>query len=195
MKKLLIATKEPGKVREIKKLLVGLPLKILSLKDIKLPKNFSIIEDGHTFAQNAIKKAKAYGNFSQLLTLADDSGLCVDALSGQPGIKSARYCQGSPQARIKKLLSALAPVPFQKRTAQFVCVLALYNPKTGKVKIKRGECCGLIIKTLKGKRGFGYDPVFYLPNLKKTFSQISIKEKNRLSHRAKAIKKIRRYLM
>lgn len=186
-----MATTKQGKIKEIKKLLGKLPLKILTLKDITLPKNFCVAEDGKTFKENAVKKAKAYGNFSKILTLADDSGLCVDALSGKPGVKSARYHRGNDQARIKKLLFNLKNIPLKKRTARFVCVAALYNPQNGRMKTERGECAGLILNSSQGRKGFGYDPVFYLPCLKKTFAQISIAQKNKYSHRALAIKKLK----
>lgn len=195
MKKLLIATTRKDKTKEIKEILHLLPLQILTLNDIKIPKNFSIKENGKTFEENAIKKAKAYGNFSKILTLADDSGLCVDALSGKPGIKSARYTIGNDKNRIRKLLSNLKKIPPKKRTAHFISVVALYNPKDGKIKIERGECHGKILTTPRGTKGFGYDPIFYLPKLGRTLAQISRTMKNKHSHRGKAIRKIKSYLI
>lgn len=193
--KLLIATRNPGKLKEFQQILKSLDFKLLSLDQIKtLPQDFDIPETGQTFKANAILKAKAYGEKTQLMTVADDSGLMVDYLNGQPGVHSSRFAQGDHQAAMQKILKSLTSLPQSKRTAKFVSVLALYNPQTKKITLFTGESHGWIASKPQGQTGFGYDPIFFSKDLNKTYGQATNQEKNQVSHRAQALKKLKRYL-
>jgi XTP/dITP diphosphohydrolase len=191
--KLLLATNNQAKLREYSSLLDGIPYRIVSPKDIGIKQEIN--ETGKTFEENALLKAKAYASLSNLTTLADDSGLEVDALNGEPGVRSARYAgEGAPQAKlIDYLLQKLSGIPWEERDARFKCVIAIASPD-GEMITCHGECQGIITFEPKGKEGFGYDPVFYLPKLDKTMAELTMKEKNKVSHRGKAAKEARRYL-
>jgi XTP/dITP diphosphohydrolase len=193
MIKLLVATNNPGKVREYQALLKGLPLTLTypAREDIDI----EVEETGSTFAQNACLKATAYARTSGLLTLADDSGLEVDALAGEPGTRSARYAgQGaSDEDRYRLLLSKLERVPWQQRTARFRCVIAVARPQ-GEVHTAQGTCEGVIAFEPRGEHGFGYDPVFYMPAHGQTMAELEPEVKNRISHRARAAEGARRIL-
>jgi len=191
-KEILIATTNLGKVREIEPM-----LKDLGFLEIKTLKDFSPIpppeEKGSTFLENALEKASYYAKHFNILTLADDSGLEVEALSGAPGIHSSRFAgdKSTDEENIKKLLKLLEGVPFERRTARFVCVIVVYHP-SGEWISAEGEWQGYIAEEPRGTQGFGYDPVFLVPeyNLQKTAAELSKEEKNRISHRAKAIRAI-----
>ena len=188
---LLVGTTNPGKSAEVEAALGRLPLNIRSLKALGTwPK---IIEDGETFEENALKKARTLSEYSGYLTLADDSGLEVDALNGAPGIYSARYSgdEGNDARNNEKLLYQLRGVPEEKRGARFVCVLALCAPKVGGLNelTVRDSCEGRIAFTPKGDHGFGYDPIFFYPPFGKTFGEIDRATKETVSHRGKALKK------
>jgi len=190
--KLLVATTNPGKFAEVKDFLRQLPLEVLSLSDLATwPK---IIEDGATFKENALKKARSLAEYSGYLTLADDSGLEVDALNGAPGIYSARYCgeEGNDKKNNEKLMHELREISEEKRTGRFVCALALCAPKSHGMKewTVRDSCEGRISFELKGENGFGYDPLFFYPSLGKTFGEIDRAIKATVSHRGKALKKL-----
>jgi XTP/dITP diphosphohydrolase len=190
--KLLVATTNPGKFAEVKDFLRQLPLEVLSLSDLATwPK---IIEDGATFEENALKKARTLAEYSGYLTLADDSGLEVDALNGAPGIYSARYCgeEGNDKKNNEKLMHELREIPEEKRTGRFVCALALCAPKSHGMKewTVRDSCEGRIAFALKGENGFGYDPIFFYPPLGKTFGEIDRAIKATVSHRGKALKRL-----
>ncbi len=192
MIKLLVATTNPGKFAEVKDFLRQLPLEVLSLSDLATsPK---IIEDGATFEENALKKARSLAEYSGYLTLADDSGLEVDALNGAPGIYSARYCgeEGNDKKNNEKLMHELREISEEKRTGRFVCALALCAPKSHGMKewTVRDSCEGRISFELKGENGFGYDPLFFYPSLGKTFGEIDRAIKATVSHRGKALKKL-----
>ena len=192
MIKLLVATTNPGKFAEVKDFLRQLPLEVLSLSDLATwPK---IIEDGATFEENALKKARSLAEYSGYLTLADDSGLEVDALNGAPGIYSARYCgeEGNDKKNNEKLMHELREISEEKRTGRFVCALALCAPKSHGMKewTVRDYCEGRISFELKGENGFGYDPLFFYPSLGKTFGEIDRAIKATVSHRGKALKKL-----
>ena len=191
--RLLIATNNQGKFREYSRLLQGIPFEIVSPRDIGIEPD--VEETGETFEQNAVLKAKACALLSNILTMADDSGLEVDALGGEPGVHSARYAgEGATQAElISYLLEKLQGTPMEKRGARFVCVIAIATP-AGEVNAFRGECHGIITVEPRGRGGFGYDPVFYLPEMRKTMSEISIEDKNSISHRGKAALGARKYL-
>lgn len=193
--KLLIATRNPGKLKEFQQILKPLDFKLLSLDQIKtLPQDFDIPETGKTFKANAILKAKAYGEKTQLMTVADDSGLMIDYLNGQPGVHSSRFAQGDHQAAMQKILKSLTSLPQSKRTAKFVSVLALYNPQTKKITLFTGESHGWIASKPQGQTGFGYDPIFFSKDLNKTYGQATNQEKNQVSHRAQALKKLKVFL-
>ena len=192
-KKLLIATKNQGKVREYRELLADLPFEVVSLADVGL--DAEVEETGATFEENAILKARTYARLSGLLTWADDSGLAVDALDGWPGVHSARVAgpNASDADRIALLLQRLEGVPPEQRTAAFHCVVAIATPD-GRVWTTDGMCSGVIIDEPTGRGGFGYDPVFFVPALGKTFAQLSSEEKNAISHRGMAARKAKALL-
>lgn len=186
---ILIATGNQGKIREYGHLLADLPVTLLSPADVGLS-DFDVVEDGATFEDNARIKARAYAEASGKLTLADDSGLCVDALKGAPGVHSARY--GGPglddTGRRHKLLAAMENVPDEKRTAHFECVIALFVPDTESCIRTYGQCPGRITRTdSDGDEGFGYDAIFMPDGYDKTFAQLPKAVKNDLSHRGKAV--------
>ena len=183
--RLLIATNNVGKVREYAELLAGSGFDLFRLADVGLDNE--VEETGATFTENASLKARAYGLASGLLTLADDSGLEVDALGGAPGVHSARYAgPGATDAdRIRKLLAALDGVPWEKRTANFRCIIALSWPD-GHLETFEGRCDGVIAFEPKGTNGFGFDPVFYMPEYNCTMAELPMDIKNRISHRGRA---------
>ena len=189
---LLVATTNPGKLAEIEAILKHLRINILSLASLPSPPQ--IVEDGATFEENALKKARTLAKYSGCLTLADDSGLVVDALNGAPGVYSARYGgeEGNDAKNIEKLLYELREYPEEKRSARFVCVLALCAPKSHGIKewTVRESCEGRIAFAPQGHNGFGYDPLFFYPPLGKTFGEIDRDAKSTVSHRGKALKKL-----
>jgi len=189
----IVATRNRGKTREIREALKGLGVRIRSLSDFSnVPE---IEENGKTFVDNALKKARYYTKYFGKVTLADDSGLEVDLLKGLPGIYSARYAgeKASSQENNEKLLREMEGVPISKRGARFKCVIAVVSPD-GREILAEGVCRGRIGFGEKGRRGFGYDPLFVLPNYGKTMAQLSLKEKNKISHRGKALRKIRKMI-
>ena len=191
---LLVATGNPGKMREVSHILKGLPFRVLSLQDLGM--SMTVEETGATFADNAILKASAYCASAGILTMADDSGLVVDALDGRPGVLSARYGgEGltDPQ-RVELLLRELEDVPWEKRTARFRCVIALAWPD-GQVETVEGVVEGVIQYEPEGCNGFGYDPIFHLPERDCTTAQLSTSEKNLISHRGQAVRKAAELLM
>jgi XTP/dITP diphosphohydrolase len=181
---LLVATRNPGKVREYRYLLAPLGAKLHFPFDFDI--QIEVHEDGSTYIENARQKALAYAHALGLLTLADDSGLEVDALNGAPGIHSARYAPGGDADRVDALLAQLHAVPIEERTARFRCVLVVCAP-TGELYSAEGICEGLIAHEPAGQGGFGYDPVFYLPSYGCTMAQLPEEEKNHISHRARAV--------
>ncbi|MGC9332897.1 MAG: RdgB/HAM1 family non-canonical purine NTP pyrophosphatase [Anaerolineae bacterium] len=189
MDRLLVATNNPGKLREYKDLLEGLPRTVEITFPAQEGINLEVEEVGETFAENARIKAMAYAQASGLLTLADDSGLEVDALDGAPGVRSARYAgPGASDAdRYRKLLAELAGIPTGKRSARFRCVVALALPE-GTVHTAEGTCEGKIGFAARGEHGFGYDPVFIVDGYGgKTLAELEPEVKNRISHRARAL--------
>ncbi len=188
MRKLLVATHNQGKVREYRALLAGLPLEVTYLAAEGIAAEAA--ETGATFAENAISKARFYADLSGLWTWADDSGLAVDALGGGPGVFSARYAgpDASDADRYRKLLDALAAVPWAERRARFCCTVALARPAAegGLVETADGACEGVIAFGPAGEHGFGYDPVFYVPAYGMTMAQLAAEVKNAISHRAVA---------
>ena len=213
MKKIIFATKNTGKVREFAQMMDKYEVEVLSLSDINYEDE--IIENGLTFEENALIKARAIFSKYKTTVIADDSGLSIDALNGAPGVYSARYASlankedfaneesftieesltnkameaCSDEANMDKVLSELKDVPDNKRTARFVCALAIVDAN-GKEIVVRGTCEGKILHEKRGLDGFGYDPIFFLPQLNKTMAELSKDEKNALSHRGNAFKKL-----
>jgi XTP/dITP diphosphohydrolase len=185
--RLLIATRNPGKVREYADLFAGLQCELVSLADVGISND--VDETGATYEENALLKARGYTAHSGLLTLADDSGLEVEALNGRPGVHSARYAPDSP-TRIQKLLGEMKQVPDEQRRARFQCVIALAWPG-GRTETTQGSCEGWITHEPRGTHGFGFDPVFYLPEYNATMAELPDSFKNTISHRAHAAQKMR----
>ena len=190
MAKLLIATKNRGKQREFRELLAGWPGEMVFPQDIGL--DLDVQEEGASFAEIAIQKACAYAETSGLPCLADDSGLQVDALGGAPGIYTARYAGpgASDEDRYRKLLVALRDTPYEQRTARFRCAVALAHPGD-RVEVAEGTCEGYIAGGPRGEQGFGYDPVFFVPEYGCTMAELDSEIKNRISHRARAVQAAR----
>ena len=192
MDKLLIATRNPGKMRELAVLLADAPAELVSLADVGI--DVDVEETGATFEANAALKARSYCALSGLPTLADDSGLEVDALGGEPGIYSARYAGegATDEQRIALLYERLHGVPASEWDARFRCVIALVRPHSpdSEIEFFVGECEGRIVKPPRGDNGFGYDPAFLFPSLGRTMAELSTAEKNRLSHRGMAASKV-----
>jgi len=188
MKDLIIATRNLHKLGEIREILSGIPFNIKPL-----PENCpEVIEDGKTFEENAIKKAKSAFFCTGQISIADDSGLMVDYLNGAPGLYSSRFAP-TDKERIEKLLSLLKGVSWERRRARFVCTLAIVFSEK-KIEIIKGELEGYISEEPKGEGGFGFDPIFYIPQYGKTLSELS-EIKNKISHRAKAFLKAREVLL
>ena len=192
--KILVATTNPGKLKEISEML-DFDIEWLSLADF--PNAKEVHEDGETFAENARKKALGYAKQTGLWTLADDSGLVIDALDGAPGVKSARFSGENDKNRglldhknMQKVLKLLENVPAEKRTARFVCCLCLASPQEVLIETK-GKVEGIIAGKEAGSSGFGYDPIFFVPSLNKTVAQLQSVEKNKISHRGQAVQKLR----
>lgn len=189
---LLVASSNLNKVREIKKYFSKLPYKIIGLNDMNI---FMHVEETFTsYKENAMLKATKYGEVANILTLADDSGLEVKALKGRPGVFSARYEKGSDSDRNTKILKELINIPKTKRKAQYQCIMALHDPKRKKCKTFSGIVKGEITTIPIGNKGFGYDPIFYYPKAKKTFAQMTMADKEKYSHRGRALEKVRNYL-
>lgn len=190
--RLLVATKNRGKLEEFRRILAGLDVELVSADELGLP---DVDETGETFEANAILKAKAQAEASGLMALADDSGLEVDALGGAPGVRSARYADGGgAEANVRKLLAALDDVPDDRRGARFRCVIALADPGGplgDRIELAEGRCEGRIARAPSGSGGFGYDPVFVPEGLDRTMAEISAKTKDDISHRGRACEALR----
>lgn len=186
MKKVMIATKNPGKAKEFADLFQKYGIRVQSLLDME--NSIDVEETGTTFAENAILKAETISERSGEAVIADDSGLVIDALDGRPGVYSARYAglEKNDLANIEKVLKELKGVPLEKRTARFVCVLAVAIPGEETLTFE-GQCSGLITREKSGSNGFGYDPIFYLPEKGQTLAELTKQEKNLISHRAVAL--------
>ena len=193
---LLVATTNPGKLVEVEAILKDLPVQVVSRTSLSIRPE--ILEDGKSFAENARKKARTLADLSGYVTLADDSGLEVSYLGGAPGVYSARYGgeEGNDNKNNELLLRKLDGVPEEKREARFVCVIALCVPRAlgGKDWLFRGECEGRIAFAPKGERGFGYDPLFVYPPMGLTFAELDPETKNQVSHRGKALRKLKEEL-
>ncbi len=189
--KLLIATRNAGKLRELSALLGGVPYRLVSLADVGI--DAEVEETGDTFERNAALKAESYRDMSGMLTLADDSGLEVDALGGEPGVRSARYAgeTATDAERMELLLRNLSATatPQSRWTARFRCVIAIAAPDGRGADLHHGVCEGRIVPQPRGDNGFGYDPAFLLPHLGLTMAELSDEQKNRVSHRAQAARR------
>lgn len=188
--KLILASKNAHKAKEMQAIL-GDGIELVTLDKTKAA-DIDVVEDGTTFEENAIKKATEIMEATGLATIADDSGLCVDALDGRPGIYTARFAGENPtdDENISKLIAELDGVETENRTARFVCVIALAIPGE-EVKIYRGECEGRILTEKRGENGFGYDPVFYVPEYEKSMAELPAQVKNSISHRFRALNKLK----
>lgn len=191
--RIVIATRNRGKVSEIRDLVAGLPVQFLSLEDV--PDVPDVIEDGRTFEENALKKARAVAHATGITAIADDSGLSVDALDGRPGVLSARYGgeAASDEEKCLRILEELRDVPDRERTGRFVCALALVEPG-GEERLFVESCEGLIIKELRGAQGFGYDPIFLYEPAGLTFAEMDRETKNQVSHRGRALRRLAEFL-
>ncbi len=227
MKFLLLASKNQGKIKEIKSLLADLPYKIKTMEGVNIKDK--VEEKGTTYEENALLKAKTIGDKTKMLTIGEDSGLEIDALDGWPGIYSARHTIGTDEDKIDAILKKMADIPQEKRTARYQSVVAIYIPidlrhsgkrsanwrrahpesdsgpalpagrqarmtKKGKIYTFEGSCDGFITHKKEGNNGFGYDPIFWSNDLKKSFGNASDEEKNLVSHRAQAILKLKKFL-
>jgi XTP/dITP diphosphohydrolase len=193
-RRIVLATSNPGKLREIRRSFKGLPLEFPSLRS--LGRSVQVEEGGTTFLENARLKSLAYSRLSEYPTLAEDSGLEVDCLHGEPGVFSARYSDpgASDEKNIQKVLGLMKGVPWPRRRARFVCQLVL-SRKGRIIKEYRGQVSGYIALEKRGKHGFGYDPIFFYPPFGKTFGELMPAMKNAVSHRGRALKKMRPFLL
>ena len=187
--KLVIATGNQDKVKEINEILSGTDFTAISMKEAGV--NPDIIEDGDTFEENALIKAKAVHDLLGGYVMADDSGLCIDYLDGAPGVYSARFCgeNSSYEEKFKRINEMLDGAKDEERTAKFVCAIAVVRPD-GTNFVVRGEICGLLLNEPVGENGFGYDPIFYVPEFGMTTAQMPLEQKNSISHRGQALKKM-----
>lgn len=194
-RKLVVSTGNEHKIDEIRKILQGLPIEVLSKKDVGLG-SLDIVEDGNTLEENSIKKAKGLAEKLDYMVLADDSGLFVDILNGEPGVYSSRYGgeEGNDKKNIEKLLQKLKDIPMEERKAKFMAVMALIT-EDKEIIIVKGECKGTIGFEPKGRNGFGYDPLFIPDGYTKTFGELDENIKNKISHRAKALEKLREKIL
>ncbi|MFH1640109.1 MAG: RdgB/HAM1 family non-canonical purine NTP pyrophosphatase [Chloroflexota bacterium] len=194
MLQLLLATGNPGKVIEYRSLLQGISFQLVTPAEVGI--TTEVQETGSSLEENARLKAVTLSGLSHLITLADDSGLEVDALGGAPGHLSARYAgeHATDEERVSYLLSRLGDVPWEKRTACFRCVIAIATPD-GSVTFCSGKCPGVIAFAPKGEKGFGYDPLFYFPELDRTMAELPMTAKNRISHRGRAARAAREVLI
>ena len=203
MTRLVVATRNPGKVREIREILADSPgWEVVGLDDLGIPESpeEDDLEKYDTFEENALAKARWFAARTGELALADDSGLCVDALGGAPGVRSRRFAaadeargERQDQANNRHLLALLADVPDERRTARYVCAAAAAWPD-GRELVRTGTCDGVILREPRGAGGFGYDPLFYMEDEKQTFGELPSERKNALSHRGRAVRALLRAL-
>lgn len=188
----VFATRNKGKLKEFKDMIKDLEIEVLSLEDINFKNEIS--EEGETYSENALKKAEEVSKFSNKISIADDSGIEIAAYNNGPGIKSARFFpELSYEQKNQKIISDLEGATVSKRSAKYKCCIAIYKPD-GKFFTCMGECEGIIAKEPTGENGFGYDPIFFLPEYGKTFAELSTEFKNKISHRGKAFRKAKEIL-
>ncbi|QQZ10679.1 XTP/dITP diphosphatase [Heyndrickxia vini] len=188
-KQVIIATKNKGKAKEFEKMFSTFHIKVKTLLDF--PEAIDVEETGSTFEENAILKAETISQQYNIMTIADDSGLVIDALDGRPGIYSARYAgeEKNDEANIDKVLAEMIDIPNDDRSAKFYCALAIAIPGKETITVS-GTCEGEILRERKGNNGFGYDPIFFIKDKGQTMAELPSEEKNRISHRAKAVDKL-----
>lgn len=193
MTKIIFASKNKGKIKEANEILKDFPYEVISMSEAGV--DIDVVEDGETFEENAMKKAAEIMRITGSVAMADDSGICVEALGGKPGVYSARFAgeDSTDQQRNEKLLEMMKEVPTGQRDAKFVCVIAVAFPN-GKHFTVRGECSGEIAAEPKGENGFGYDPIFYVPEFKMTTAQMNPEQKHQISHRGRAMQKMKQEL-
>lgn len=193
MKKVMIATKNKGKAKEFEALFAPRGIQVMTLLDLE--NSIDVEETGTTFEENALLKANAISKLLNMPVLSDDSGLIIDALDGRPGVYSARYAgpEKNDKANYEKVLAELEGVPAEKRTARFYCVIALVGPNMQPITVS-GTCEGSIAEKPDGEHGFGYDPVFYVTDKQTTMANLPPEEKNKISHRANALKELQKVL-
>lgn len=188
MKKVVIATKNKGKAKDFEALFQPLGFEVVTMFDVA--PDMEIEETGTKFEENAVLKAETLAKELNMIVIADDSGLAVDALGGAPGVYSARYAgDHDDEANIVKVLENLAGVPEEKRTARFMCALAIAGPEMDTTTVF-GTCEGIILEEKRGTNGFGYDPIFFIPELNRAMAQLTPEEKGAISHRGNAIRKL-----
>ena len=188
MKQVVIATKNKGKAKDFEALFTPLGYEVVTMFDVA--PNMEIEETGTTFEENAVLKAEALAKALDTIVIADDSGLAVDALNGAPGVYSARYAgDHDDEANIVKVLENLKGLPEEKRTARFMCALAIAGPELETTTVF-GSCEGVILEEKRGTNGFGYDPIFFVPELNRAMAELSPEEKGAISHRGNAIRKL-----
>jgi XTP/dITP diphosphohydrolase len=190
--KLVLATRNPGKIRELKELFKDIDVELVTVDELEsIPE---VIEDGKSFKENALKKAKIIADSTGEFAIADDSGLEVEYLNGRPGIYSSRYARegAADKENNEKLLAEMEGVCSFERGASFCCVIALIG--RGIEKTFEGRCCGSIAFEPKGEKGFGYDPIFYIPSINQTMAELDPEKKNRISHRARAFDSLKKWL-
>ena len=190
-KDIVFATRNIGKIKEVKKFFENSPFNILSLDDVGV--DINVVEDGNTFEENAAKKAREICHACKKIVMADDSGLMIDALGGAPGVDSADFLGADTPYPVRnaKIIEMLADVGENARAARFVCVLAIAKPSCPKVIFERAELHGQIAHAISGEDGFGYDPIFFLPQYGITMAQMDVAQKNEISHRGQALRLIR----
>lgn len=193
MEKIIFATKNKGKIKEIKEILKTLDVEVISMEEAGI--TLDVVEDGETFEENALKKAREIMMLSKQVVMADDSGLEVDYLDKAPGVYSARFGGENTSYAIKNqmILEKLRNVPWEQRRARFVSVIVTVFPD-GNIRTTRGTIEGYIAYEAKGNQGFGYDPIFYVPEYHCTLAELTLEEKNKISHRGKALEKMKRLL-
>lgn len=194
MKELIVASRNKGKIKEIKELLAGLPYKVSSL--LEHPDLPEVVEDGKTYRENALKKAVTIAKITGKMTMSDDSGIEIKALGWRPGIYSARFAGegASEEAKNAKIFNMIKNVPASKRQCRYRCVIALVDGKGREIGVVQGTCGGLVALKNRGTNGFGFDPLFIVPRYNKTFGELDESVKARISHRARALKKFRALL-
>ena len=193
MTTLLLATRNKGKIKEVKRHLADIPYEIKTLDDLNISDD--VEEKGISYEENALLKAKTIGDKTKILTLGEDSGLEIDIFDGWPGIYSARHTIGTDEDKIDAILGKMNNIPEEKRTAKYKSVAILYDPSTKSVHKFEGSCEGFITEKRIGTHGFGYDPIFWSQDLGKTFGTSSDEEKNKVSHRGRALLQLKKFLL
>jgi XTP/dITP diphosphohydrolase len=193
MRELLVATGNVGKVREIQEFLRDTPFTVVGLRDKDIDKE--VEEVGNTFEGNALIKAMTYGKWANILTLAEDSGLEIDALDGRPGVQTKPYAAGTPDNGFQKIFDEMKDVPEEERGAQFHSTIVLYDPANDKIRICEGIARGSITHEAIGTNNFGQDPIFRYDDTGRTGGEMSVVEKNAVSHRGKALTKVKEILL